>query len=125
MSRDQLHLRRTRKKPNEKVRWRALETFSPGTTKLKHGLGLDEAAIDKLRARAEALYHAGKWYECVEVLEGLGALGDVGPFDALMLSRAYDELGDPERASAYAKLAEEMLTVLDTLVREIRTGGAR
>lgn len=107
--------------PSARVRSAAAENLAPllaGDRSLAEHLGLEAGALGGLRAQAAALYEAGKWERLVGVLHGLISLGDVEPWDAVMLARAYDELGDGGSAALAARVAEEMLGALEAALAE-------
>jgi hypothetical protein len=77
------------------------------------GLSIDAEA---LRRQAAALYAAGKWSECIVAVDAATTAGGQGPYDALMLCRCYDEIGEPGIAEAWASVANESLAAIDRVL---------
>lgn len=111
-------------KKQKKVEVEALIRYLEGKASLSEGLGLDAHATEGLRRQAHALYAAGKWQQSIDILQGLAALGDVDPFDPLLMAGAYHELGDPRAAELCAKMGDAMMAALgaklDDLAKEKR-----
>lgn len=117
MSKQRLALFGSRKERNL-VDARLYDAYLRGEKSLKEALGVSELTLEELRAQARALYHAGRWARALEIAFALDALGAIEPFDAVMVSRCFDELGDTENAIASARVAEELLAQLEALLPE-------
>ncbi|MCK6548586.1 hypothetical protein L6R52_22250 [Myxococcota bacterium] len=123
MSIHQLNLRAPEKKAraiDEKV----IAKYLRGEASLLDALKVDEKSTSALRRQAHALYEAGKWQQCIDVLLGLAAIGDVDAFDPLLLAGAYTELGDADAAEKCMKAGERMLQKLSDLLGTIESGKA-
>jgi hypothetical protein len=118
VSRQRLSLHGSRR-TREDVRTLLIERCRTGRATLAETLAIDSTMMKALRAQGYALYRAGKWQRCADVVLGLVALGDLEPWDPVILSRCFDELGDPDRAAICAKVAEVILAELDDSIREI------
>src|SRR5258708_19072466 len=118
MSKQQLRLHGSKRKQDD-VSWLLIDACMKGRKSLSQALGITDAVRSDLRAQSFAFYRAGKWERCIDVVLGLVSLGNVEPWDPVMLSRCFDEIDDPERASACAKIAEIMLTDLDASMRTV------
>ena len=123
MSKHQVGLHRGRKSRGGVVEQR-VEAYRRGQSSLRDALGVPEHVLGELRDQAHALFGAGKWQRCIDVLLGLEALGNVKPLDPLMLSRCFDELMDADRASMYAKIADGVLSQLNAGFASERPIGA-
>lgn len=115
MSRQQVRLHGSKKK-RKSVNEKRAEACVKGEIEIAEALDIDGATISDLRAQAHALYLGGKWSRCVEVLRALAALGHVEPYDPVMLSRCFDEVGDEASAAVYAGIAERVLSELEAIV---------
>jgi hypothetical protein len=120
VSKQRLSLFGSRKERNA-VDPRLYEALLRGEASLKDALGVSQLTLDELRAQTRALYHAGKWARAIELVFALDALGELEPFDALIVSRCFDELGDAQNAEASARVAEGLLAQLETLLEENKT----
>jgi hypothetical protein len=98
-----------------------LRRYLRGEVALGEALSLDRDACDALRKQAHALYEACRWQQCIDVILGLAAVGDVDPFDPLLLAGAYAELGDHHSASLCTQAAETMLAELVVLLDRAET----
>lgn len=111
-------------KKQRKVDVKVLTRFFEGKIRLDEALELDSKAAAGLRRQAHALYESGKWQQCIDVILGLAAVGDVDPFDPLLMAGAYTELGNAEAARLCTEMGEKMLETLDGLLRAAPASGA-
>jgi hypothetical protein len=121
MSIHQLNLHGSEKKQKE-VDPFLVRRFISGEIALEAALKLDREALDSLRRQAHALYEAGKWQACIDVLTGLSALGDVDAFDPLLMAGAYMELGNSEAAARCTEIGGQMLATLTSVLEKIEQG---
>jgi hypothetical protein len=106
------------KKKRAAVDEKTYAALAEGEASLREALGVGAATIAELREQARVLYHSEKWARCIQLMFAIDALGAIEPFDAVILSRCFDELGDPESAEDVAVLAQGMLKRLDGLLGE-------
>lgn len=93
-------VRLTAKQPPSKVDEDKKRALLDGEVSLMEGLGVTPAMARDLRRQALALFQTRRWQQCVDVLAGLAALGQVHPADAIMLAECARELGKPDQARA-------------------------
>lgn len=123
MSKQQLELAgslKAKTKTNKKLVDRLLE----GKANLQTALGVDEAQVEKLRRQAIALYEAGKWQACIDVVLGVSALGSVHPLDALLLARSYRALGDAVKALACERHFEGLMAIAKKMQGDVLAGAS-
>src|SRR5438874_1443013 len=112
MSKHRVQLHGSKKKSKD-VDPFAIARFMKGEATLVEALKLDEQTFDGLRRQAHALFDAGKWQQCIDVVRGLAALGDVDPFDPFLLAGSYRALGDDDAARIAEEVGERMLVELE------------
>lgn len=83
---------------------------------LSEALGVPTEASERLRQQAVAQFQAGQHRRCVIALEAALQLGDLTPYDAVMLSRCYDALDDPGSAERWAGVAQELLEAWESIL---------
>jgi hypothetical protein len=119
MTKHQLRLHGS-KKNRAAVDDKRIDEFLEGRTTLREAIKVTPEHLADLRAQAHAFYDAAKWERCIDVVLALAALDDIEPFDAVIIARAYTELGDEENAAIWGSSAERMLTDLQLILREMR-----
>ena len=82
-------------------------------------LNVSREAREALRDRALQLYVERRFEDCITVLRGLAALGDVHPADAMLLSRCLALTGDKELARAAADSASRLLEGMGLIIPEV------
>ena len=82
-------------------------------------LNVSPEAREALRDRALQLYVERRFDDCLVVLRGLAALGDVHPADAMLMSRCLALTGDKELARAAADSASRLLEGMGLIIPEV------
>lgn len=101
---------------------KAIVKYLRGEVSLAAALKVDGKTTEGLRRQAHALYEAGRWQQCIDVLHGLAAIGDVDALDPLLMAGAYGELGNTKAAELCAQMGESMLAKLGGLLDAIEQG---
>jgi hypothetical protein len=115
----------TSKKKAERAEFQGLPPEAMATLPPVALLRLEPATIEELRRQGQALFAAGKWQAAADVFVAIDTLGIREPWDALLLSRCYDELGRPDDAAVAAQAAESMLEDWEATLRAFRGEAAR
>ncbi len=109
-----------RKRVDEKSK----RAYLDGDEPLAHGLGVTPAMALDLRRQALALYQTRRWQQCIDVLRGLAALGQVHPADVLMMAGSLEALGKKEQAHVLHVHADRLLASLGVVPQTAIAGGA-
>ena len=92
------------------------EPTSP--TPLTQKLGITPEACEALRDRALALFQERKLSDCLSVLRGLAAVGNVHPVDGLLMARCLSARGEHELAREAERSALELMAAMGLSLSE-------
>src|SRR6185503_6611178 len=67
---------------------------------LREALRIDDKLLAAYRRQAEVLFASQKWQSAADVVQGLIALDAAGSRELLILIRAFEELGEHEKAAS-------------------------
>jgi hypothetical protein len=84
-----------------------------GKTTLRSALAPDDRLLESYRRQAEVLFRAENWRGCADVVEGLIALDAAGTQEVMLLVRAYEALGEHDKAVAVAQILEVVLAHIE------------
>jgi hypothetical protein len=93
----------------KRVDEKSQRAYLDGDVPLAAGLGVTPAMALDLRRQALALYQMRRWQQCIDVLRGLAALGQVHPADVLMMAGSLEALGKKEQAHVLNVHADRLL----------------
>ena len=108
----------------KRVDEKSKSAYLDGDVSLAVGLGVTPAMAQDLRRQALALFETRRWQQCIDVLRGLAALGQVHPADILMMAGSLEAIGKKEQAHVLHVHADRMLAALGVVPQSAIAGGA-